>query len=123
MTHELKCLPLYFQAVHDGRKPFEVRKNDRGFRCGDMLWLREYDPSGLDRLLMRNPYTGRSVYRRVTYILSAAEFLQPGFVVLGLSSETELVEKAVELEFAQERIRVLESSLIPEGRETRGPAF
>lgn len=42
MLHHLKTLPEYFQAVIDGRKPFEVRKDDRGFKPGDKVILEEY---------------------------------------------------------------------------------
>jgi len=59
--HELKCWPEGFQAVVDGRKPFEVRKDDRGFEVGDTLHLREYDPDV-------GTYTGRETDVRVTYI-------------------------------------------------------
>jgi hypothetical protein len=31
MIHELKTLPIYFEEVIEGRKLFEVRKNDRNF--------------------------------------------------------------------------------------------
>ena len=42
MTHHLKTLPEYFQAVIDGRKPMEIRYNDRGFKPGDSVILEEF---------------------------------------------------------------------------------
>ena len=42
MTHYLKIRPEHFQAVIDGRKPFEVRFNDRNFQVGDRVILEEY---------------------------------------------------------------------------------
>lgn len=44
MRHELKIWPQYYQAVANGSKTFEVRKNDRAFQKGDEVVLREYDP-------------------------------------------------------------------------------
>ncbi|WP_326160707.1 MULTISPECIES: DUF3850 domain-containing protein [Bacillus] len=43
VTHHLKILSPYFKAVEDGRKNFEIRKNDRGFREGDSLCLHEWE--------------------------------------------------------------------------------
>jgi hypothetical protein len=40
-THELKCWPEMFDAVAEGRKTFDVRKNDRGYQTGDRLVLRK----------------------------------------------------------------------------------
>jgi len=82
-THELKTWPEYFNAVADGSKPFEVRKNDRDFYVGDRLWLREYCPA---RML----YTGNSVTRTITYLLIGGDFgIEEGHCVLGLSREAE----------------------------------
>lgn len=82
MEHDLKCLPEYFQAVRDGRKPFELRKDDRGFAVGDTLLLREYEP-------MTPGYTGEVERVRVTYCLRGGEWLAPGYVCLGVArSET-----------------------------------
>ncbi len=64
--HELKTVPKYFQATWDRRKRFEFRKNDRGFRAGDTLVLREWDPEQKEY----EGYTGRTVNAEVTYILS-----------------------------------------------------
>jgi len=42
MIHHLKTLPEYFQPVIEGRKPFEIRENDRNFKCGDLVILEEF---------------------------------------------------------------------------------
>lgn len=39
--HTLKTETAYYQAVESGIKTFELRKNDRGFRVGDMVTLVE----------------------------------------------------------------------------------
>ncbi|MDF2680174.1 MAG: hypothetical protein K0R47_1364 [Brevibacillus sp.] len=38
-VHELKTWPEYFNAVMDGTKKAEIRKNDRGFKVRDALLL------------------------------------------------------------------------------------
>ena len=43
--HELKTHRPHFGLIRDGLKRWELRRNDRGFEQGDLLWLREYDPS------------------------------------------------------------------------------
>lgn len=60
--HELKCWPEFFEPIESGMKNFDLRLNDRKYAVGDTLLLREYD----DR---KGTFTGRSVSRKVTYIL------------------------------------------------------
>lgn len=77
-VHDLKCWPEYFAAVRDGGKPFEVRKNDRDFRVGDVLRLWEFDPK-------LGVHTGKYFHRRVSYALHGGQFgIESGYVVLGL---------------------------------------
>lgn len=86
LTHELKTWPEYFAAVADGRKTFEVRKNDRDFRTGDTLILREWSPFPVTG---GGDYTGREVSRRVGYILKGGSFGVPDdFVVMALDALT-----------------------------------
>jgi DNA polymerase elongation subunit (family B) len=85
-THELKIEPPYFQAVVDGRKRFEIRKNDRDFSEGDTLLLKEFEP-------VNKEYTGREVEVKALYITDYAQ--QPGYVVIsirkiGAMNDTEL---------------------------------
>ena len=64
MIHSLKIKSEYFEKVISGEKTFEVRKNDRDFRVGDLLALNEYKDL---------EHTGRSCLAVVDYILSSSE--------------------------------------------------
>lgn len=64
-THELKTLTEYFEPVRAGIKRFEVRKNDRDFKVGDKLLLRDYDGAN---------YIGRNVLVEVDYIFYGGNF-------------------------------------------------
>lgn len=63
-THELKILPLYFKAVIRLEKTFEYRLNDRNFKQGDTVILKEFDG--------RN-YTGREAVFEIGFILESTE--------------------------------------------------
>lgn len=76
MTHNLKILPHFYRAVSEGRKTFEVRKNDRRFTCGDLVLLREYEPKG--------GYTGRVWFGVITYVLNDIRYCKRGFVIFGI---------------------------------------
>ena len=76
-THWLKTLPLYFRAMKDGLKDFEVRKDDRDFETGDILVLQEYLPE-------QDARTGYEIVKRVKYLLRDPEYCKEGYVVMGL---------------------------------------
>jgi hypothetical protein len=81
--HELKTINPYFTDVWNGMKCFEIRKNDRGFEVGDVLWLREFDPA----CYMGGDYTRKSVLATVDYMLPENTFagLSDGYCALGVS--------------------------------------
>lgn len=86
MTHELKTWPGPFQAVVDGRKRFEIRRDDRGFTVGDTLKLEEYDP-GTGRGYALNY---RWIKCEVTHIVEGERWgLLPHFVVMSIDVKEE----------------------------------
>lgn len=78
-VHDLRVWPDFFRSLLSGEKTFELRKDDRGFRAGDVLRLREWSK--------RDGYTGRELRKRVTYILSGWPALRPDYVAMGLADE------------------------------------
>lgn len=76
MTHELKIYKKYLDAILNGEKMFEIRKDDRGFRVGDTLLLKEWD---------NIKYSGRELKVVITYILHDNFIgISPGYVALGI---------------------------------------
>lgn len=87
MIHNLKILPGYFVKVVDGSKKFELRKDDRGYKVGDTLLLREFDGE-------KREYTGREIRKEVTYILKGGMYgLQKGYVIMSLGNIQEEQDK------------------------------
>lgn len=85
-VHELKTDPEVFQAVLDGLKTYEIRKNDRGFAVGDTLVLRETTHSGA-AIAAGAPleYTGRQYATSVTHMLTGPIYgLEAGWSILSL---------------------------------------
>lgn len=78
MTHELKILKPYYEAVKAGDKTFELRKDDRPYKIGDTLILREIGAG--------NKPTGRTIEKKVGYILrNCPEYgLDNGYCILSL---------------------------------------
>jgi hypothetical protein len=83
-VHELKIWPYYFRAIVEGRKKFELRKNDRGgFFAGETLHLREWDPGIKD-------YTGRETRRRILYVLDGPSHgIEAGYSCLSIGPSPE----------------------------------
>lgn len=74
-VHDLKIYPEYFAEVIVGNKPFEIRKNDRNFKTGDLVVLHEYDP--ISRKL-----TGDKVKAEITYMTDYEQ--KENYVVMGI---------------------------------------
>jgi hypothetical protein len=67
VTHELKVWPEEFEKVWVGDKTHEYRRNDRGYKVGDVLLLREFQPVG-------EIYTGRELVAKISAISRGPEW-------------------------------------------------
>lgn len=87
VTHELKILPKYYEQVKNGRKTFEFRRNDRNYKVGDIVILREW-------LINGHFYSGRQVKREITYILpSFDDKMHPEFIIFSIAKIKEKHKK------------------------------
>lgn len=87
MVHELKTDHDVFRAVRNRSKKYEIRFNDRDYRFGDTLILKETVHTGEE---MRDgaplQYTGESEMVVVTHILHGPIYgLQAGWVIMSIN--------------------------------------
>lgn len=75
-TVSKKILPCYYDAVVNGIKAFEIRKDEDDIQAGDILTLREWDGS---------QYTGRVANMLVKYVLrDVPQYgLMRGYCIIG----------------------------------------
>lgn len=73
--HILKIAPEYFKAIDNGLKTFEIRLNDRDFKQGDWVILKEY-------IKERDEYTCDVLTRKIGFITDFAQI--DGYVVFSL---------------------------------------
>lgn len=78
-AHRLKIWPQFIDAIGREEKTFEVRKNDRDFRVGDILHLREWNPETKE-------WGSLSITCFVTYILHGPAFgIEEGYCVMSIA--------------------------------------
>lgn len=83
-THELKLTDVFWEDVASGKKKFELRKNDRGYKVGDTLLMMRY-ADGKDM--------GDRLTLKITYMLEEYTGLAEGYAILGTELMTEIKEE------------------------------
>lgn len=73
--HALKIDPEYYTPVLREQKNFEIRKNDRNFKVGDLVLLEEWTKQ-------YGYHFSPSIKRQITYITNYKQ--KPGYVVFGM---------------------------------------
>jgi hypothetical protein len=80
IQHSLKCDSEVFNAVADGRKTHEIRFDDRDYRLGDVLLLKETVYSAAE-MQTGAPvlFTGQEIWRVVSHVLTGYGLSRAGF--------------------------------------------
>lgn len=73
--HEIKIAAMCYEDVVSGKKSFELRKNDRGYKQGDKLIMLEFKDG---------KHTGRIVNADIVYMLEDYTGLAEGYCILGI---------------------------------------
>lgn len=73
--HEIKIVASYYEDVVSGKKSFELRKNDRGYKQGDSLKMLEFKDG---------KHTGRTIDADIIYMLEDYTGLTEGYCILGI---------------------------------------
>lgn len=84
-VHDVKLGTTFFDNVKTGRKTFELRKNDRGYKEGDTIVLHEYKDGTT---------TGRTITKKIVYMLEDFTGLEDGYCILGLGEAAETLQEA-----------------------------
>lgn len=85
--HRIKIEPSYFSSVKEKIKTFELRKNDRDYKVGDILVLSEYVdiPDSINSISIDSFYTGSEVIARVKYIMDKPVYgLQSEYCIISI---------------------------------------
>ena len=72
---KIKISHLYYDDIQNGKKNFELRKDDRNYQVGDKLLLHE---------IKENSLTGRLIEVDVVYKLVNYVGLENGYCILGI---------------------------------------
>lgn len=77
VTHKIKLGAEFFDDAVAGRKSFELRKNDRNYKEGDVLEMEE---------VKDGKKTGRKCSKRIVYMMENFEGLEDGLLILNFRS-------------------------------------
>lgn len=98
-VHELRLDTKFFDDVASGKKTFEIRNNDRGFRVGDVLALTrtqsgDYTLFDGSKWIKSDIRQAETILKQVVYITDFEQ--KPGYVVLGINNvSVEFINNAV----------------------------
>lgn len=76
--HHVKCDSIYFDAIANHKKVWELRYNDRTYEVGDSLHLYKFDRKSQE-------YSGDVIHTTIELVFDDESYgLQKGFCVLSL---------------------------------------
>ncbi len=78
-VHEIKIAPKWYAMVLVGQKPWELRVNDRNYKQGDFLFMREWE---------NGQYTEREILVKVVAVAEHLPYLPEDVVIMTTATAT-----------------------------------
>lgn len=88
--HTLKCIQPYFNEIWLGKKKAELRKNDRNFKLGDIVYLQEYNKE-------TNTFKKYQLKVRITNIVENFEGIELGYCMFSFDVEERITDELTDI--------------------------
>jgi hypothetical protein len=88
--HTLKYIQPYFNQIWLGKKKAEIRKNDRDFKLGDIIYLQEYNKE-------KNTFSKYQIKIRITDILENFEGIELGYCMFSFDVEERITDELTDI--------------------------
>lgn len=75
-THYLDIQKKYYEDILYNKKQFEIRRNNRNYKIGDILHLKEIE---------NDNYTGRTINKKIIYISDISIYNVKNILILGFN--------------------------------------
>lgn len=102
-VHFLKTINPHYHHIETNVKTFEVRKDDRGFMEGDVLFLAKYHKKD-------KTFYNQYLLIRVTHILRDKAFCKKGKVIMSIKKINEFdlsIDEQLKASDHQKRLKIL----------------
>lgn len=110
MVHELKIKECYWKDVWNGRKTFEIRKNDRGYKIGDVIHFHPIDDNG-NEISIEKEFNDKYNNYLITYVFEGGEYgLDKDFCVFGIRQWIQFEDKDEELIRVRDLVSLLQGN-------------
>lgn len=107
--HELKIKRVYFDEILSGRKTFEIRKNDRDFKEGDLITFKVVDEENTPTLnlkeCLKRAFSDPYKVFRITYVLKdVPEYgLDKDYCIFGITEMKETIQTRPQISVVTEK--------------------
>lgn len=107
MVHELKIKECYWHEVWKGTKTFEIRKNDRDYKAGDIIHFHRIDDEG-NELPISKDFNDKYNNYLITYVFKGGEYgLDEDYCVFGIRQWIQFMDKDDELHRVRDLVSLL----------------
>lgn len=110
MVHELKIKECFWKDVWNGRKTFEIRKNDRNYKVGDVVHFHVIDETE-NEIQIEKEFNDKYNNYVITYVFNGGEYgLDKDYCIFGIRQWIQFEDKDDELIRVRDLVSLLQNN-------------